>query len=87
MNRVNSTTGATDKRAQLGTPADTPLLGQARRGLTTCHSLQQPTPDLGRKDSGRQSLALTTPMGQDTPAPWSGQYPYVFLPLARYCWC
>ena len=26
-------------------------------------------------------------MGQDTPVPWSGQYPYGFLLLERYCWC
>ncbi len=31
-------------------------------------------------------LARTTPMGHETPVPWSGQYPFGFFVLERYCW-
>jgi hypothetical protein len=34
-----------------------------------------------------QPSALTTPIGHDTPVPWSGQYPCGFLASDRYCWC
>ena len=31
-------------------------------------------------------LAFTTPIGHDTPVPWSGQYPFGFLLSDRHCW-
>jgi hypothetical protein len=34
-----------------------------------------------------QPSALTTPIGHDTPVPWSGQYSCGFLASDRYCWC
>src|SRR5262249_56112433 len=33
-----------------------------------------------------QPSARATPTGQDTPVPWSGQYPLGFLLSDRYCW-
>ncbi len=62
--------------------AQTPSSG--RRATTYWDSASPPPRH--RRLRRPQPSALTTPIGHDTPVPWSGQHPCGFLASGRYCW-
>ena len=55
------------------------------RAAESTSELWQPTTQVDRLREPQPS-ARATPTGQDTPVPWSGQYPCGFLLSDRYCW-
>jgi len=67
----------------LTVPGAAPTSAQTPRSGPQSHILHSGTRYLYRQP---QPSALTTPIGHDTPVPWSGQYPYGFLASDRYCW-